>query len=243
LIFLVFNSEQQPQWVIKAGIGGASAALIEHESKVLKSLPAHLAGLPARLGDFAQGELRAFAMDYCAGTAPSPNAEAQLSTLLNQWIDPQRELPLLELPAVQELAKACASAPWFNTWRQQVALLRIRPVVMHGDFAPWNIKVSPQTGDWTVLDWERGDVNGVPGWDWFHCVLQPEILVHRRPASAVAARARELLQSAAFQSYARATGINGHEPAMLLAYLAHAVEVIRPAEGLEVTRQVLEEFR
>jgi hypothetical protein len=242
LIFLVFNEQQHPQWVVKVGISGTSAALIEHESKVLKSLPAQLAGLPARLGDFAQGELRAFAMDYCAGVAPSPKAAAKLSTLLNQWIDPQREMPLLELPAVQELAKALASAPWFNSWRQRVASLRVRPVVMHGDFAPWNIKESPQTGAWTVLDWERGAVTGVPGWDWFHFVLQPEILVRRQPAAAVAARARALLQSAAFQSYARATGISGHEPAVLLAYLAHAAEVIRPAEGLEVTRQVLEEF-
>lgn len=242
LIFLIFNRQQQPQWVVKAGVGGTSAALIERESCVLQALPATLAGLPRWRGDLAQDELRAFAMDYHPGSAPRPNAEAELSALLNQWVDPARKMALLELPALQALASVGAAA-WFASWQKQVAAAQVHPVVMHGDLAPWNIKVAPDTGAWTVLDWERGERTGVPGWDWFHFVLQPEILVNRRPAPVVARRAHALLKSPAFQAYARVTGIAGIETAVLTAYLAHAVEIIRPAEGRDVTRQVWEELR
>ena len=40
----------------------------------------------------------------------------------------------------------------------------VSSVVFHGDFAPWNIKVD-RAGAWMVLDWERGELHGVPCWD------------------------------------------------------------------------------
>jgi len=48
---------------------------------------------------------------------------------------------------------------------------RVYPALTHGDFAPWNVKVSRR--QWTVLDWERGELAGRAGWDWFHFVMQP----------------------------------------------------------------------
>jgi hypothetical protein len=74
-------------------------------------------------------------------------------------------------------------------------------------------------------------------------VVQPEILVQRRPVPAVAERLRSLLRSAAFTDYMRMTGCAGLEQALLVAYLAYAVQVTRPAAGLAVTRQLLEVFR
>jgi hypothetical protein len=243
LVLLVFNAAGQPQGVVKVGLGGRAARLIQAEVNALKSLPAGLRGVPLVRGEFGHNEVQAFALDYCPGPAPTATDEQELSVLMHAWIQPGGEKPFLELPAVRALIAAAGSAPGFTKWQQAVASLTVRPVVMQGDFAPWNIKVSPSTGDWTVLDWERGDQNGVPGWDWFHYVIQPEILVKRRPVMAVAARVRGLLSATAFQTYARATGIGSHAQAVLFAYLAHAVTVIQPSEGLAVTRQLMEEFR
>ena len=39
------------------------------------------------------------------------------------------------------------------------------------------ITVRPQDGSWVVLDWERGEPEGLPGWDWFHYVVQTGVLV------------------------------------------------------------------
>jgi hypothetical protein len=243
LVLLVFNATGRPQAVVKVGLGGRAARLILAEVNALKSLPAGLRGVPLVRGEFSHDQVQAFAMDYCRGSAPGATDDQQLPVLMHAWIRPGGEIPFLELPAVRALVAAVAQDPGFAKWQQSVAGLDVHPVVMQGDFAPWNIKVTPATRDWTVLDWERGDLNGVPGWDWFHYVIQPEILVKRRPVAAIAARIRGLLSSAAFQVYANATGIGSHTQAVLFAYLAHAVTVIQPSEGLAVTRQLMEEFR
>ena len=108
----------------------------------------------------------------------------------------------------------------------------------HGDFVPWNIKVSP-SGAWTVLDWERGEATGIPGWDWFHYVIQSAILVAHLPTSALVQLIEELLGSEVFRQYAARGGIVGCERELALTYLLHVVEVIKPSEGLEPTRELL----
>ena len=94
-----------------------------------------------------------------------------------------------------------------------------------------------------MLDWERGELTGIPGWDWFHYVIQTGILVEHLPAAALLQKVDGLLQSQAFKEYAQRSGIAGVERNLLLAYLLNCVEVIRPSEGLEQARELLKVFR
>lgn len=89
-----------------------------------------------------------------------------------------------------------------------------------------------------MLDWERGELAGIPGWDWFHYVLQPAILVERLPVAGLVQRMEGLLRSEAFLAYAERAGIRGCERELALAYLIHAAEVIKPAEGLAATNEL-----
>ena len=114
----------------------------------------------------------------------------------------------------------------------------VHPAIYHGDLAPWNIKVSP-AGAWTVLDWERGEPTGIPGWDWFHYVIQSGILVGRLSTPVLAQRVESLLRSDAFKQYAARAGILGCERDLVLAYLLHVVEVLKPSEGLAASRELL----
>ena len=86
-----------------------------------------------------------------------------------------------------------------------------------------------------VLDWERGDPRGLPGWDWFHFVIQPAILVRKVGIEELILLVETLLSSDAFRAYAQKALIQGFERELLLAYLLHLVEVIRPSEGLKQT--------
>ena len=122
---------------------------------------------------------------------------------------------------------------------QQLQRSSLRATIYHGDFTPWNIRVSPQ-GAWTVLDWERGEVNGVPAWDWFHYVVQKNILVEHQSAEAVAASLEAQFASDQFKSYARNSGVAGAERALLLLYLLHHTEVVRPSEGLRATKDLIQ---
>lgn len=243
LVFLVFDSQNQPRWVVKVGSGERSVRLIDKEISILKSLPPGTPSVPIVRGELSQIGCRAFAMDFFPGTAPRVQSNATPGSVLNQWIERHRETPLESLPALQQLAVLSRQEAWFDSWWRRIAPVNVHPVIMHGDFAPWNIRVKPSSVDWTVVDWERGDLTGVPTWDWFHFVIQPEILVRRRSTAAVVERVDRLLNSDEFIKYAQATKSRGYERDLLLAYLAHAVHVIRPAEGLAATQQLLEYFR
>jgi len=131
------------------------------------------------------------------------------------------------LPLGGELSNALAARP-------------VAKVVAHGDFVPWNLRVHPRTRRWTALDWERGETPGVPGWDWFHLVIQTGILTLRLPLRRLCQRVEALLAAAEFRNYAQRTGIAGVERTLVLAYLLHLLLVVRPAEGLPQTERLLE---
>jgi hypothetical protein len=160
---------------------------------------------------------------------------------LNSWIAEARRVSLGELPDWLRLEQV-AGNNWFAPFAERLRAQAVHPAICHGDFAPWNIKVSPQ-GEWVVLDWERGELEGVPGWDWFHYVLQPAILVERLRTAELLRKADDLLASDSFREYAKRAGISGMERELMLAYLLHCVAVIQPSEGAAQTRELLEALR
>ncbi len=78
------------------------------------------------------------------------------------------------------------------------------------------------------------DENSFVSRRWFYFIPaqgEPGKLVHR---------IESLLGSEAFRQYATRGGIVGCERELVLAYLLHAVKVIRPSEGLAPNRELLE---
>src|SRR6185436_16161799 len=115
--------------------------------------------------------------------------------LLTGWIDPHEAVELRAFPAWKAVRDAAGADPLAGRLEKQFADKTVHPAFSHGDFAPWNIKVS--SGRWCVLDWERGYRRGPPAWDWFHFVLQPAMLVEKLPTPALVDRAEALLGSVA----------------------------------------------
>ena len=110
-------------------------------------------------------------------------------------------------------------------------------------FAARGLYVLWTEGDWVVLDWERGELNGIPAWDWFHFVLQPAILVEKLSVAALARRVDSLLNSAAFRRYAECAGILGVEHELLLGYLLHCRRILKPSIEVRQTEELLELLR
>jgi hypothetical protein len=238
LLLLVFDARQRPVAVVKAGLSRQARALIEKEESFLASVPESTHAVPRLRARFESPRLRALALDFFAGDSPRPRQEAALAPLLESWVNPNRKLAVSDTPDWARLEKACSGNNLFPPVAAQLRSRGVHPAICHGDLAPWNIKVSP-AGVWTVLDWERGELTGVPGWDWFHYVIQSAILVGHLPTSALVRRVGGLLSSESFQRYAARAGIAGCERELLLAYLLHVVEVIKPSEGLVPTRDLL----
>ena len=237
LLVLVFNARQEPVAVVKVGVTARARQLVERETEILAALPATTRGAVRLRGRFRSERLSALALDFLAGD--SPREDRRLPELLESWVTPDGTVQLSALPEWQRLTPAAANDPRLARIAEALGQRVVQATLTHGDLTPWNIKVSP-TGEWTVLDWERGELRGVPGWDWFHYAVQPAVLVERLPAAAIAQRLNALLASDAFGHYAVRGGITGCERDLLRAYLFYSAEVIQPSEGRQETRQLLE---
>ncbi|HSA11126.1 MAG TPA: phosphotransferase [Candidatus Paceibacterota bacterium] len=237
-LLLVFNASQRPVAVVKAGLSQHAKALVEQEASFLDAVPPNTAGVPRLRSRFESSRLRALALDFFPGHSPRPRQDAALPALLTSWMHPGRDIPVTSAPEWERLDQAAPAARLLAPLTKRLCGRKVHPAICHGDLAPWNIKVSP-TGVWTALDWERGRLAGIPAWDWFHYVIQNSILVAHLSAPALVQRIEKLLGTDVFRHYAAQSGIIGCERELVLAYLLHTIEVIRPSEGLAAARELL----
>jgi len=236
---LVFAGDGTPRAVVKAGTTAAARALVEREESFLRSVPESLRrGLPVVREGFSSDEVRAMVLDYVAGDSPRGPVRERLASMLGSWLDTNGETSLSEIPVWQRLVARCEAE---HSFLAELGSRRVVPAMMHGDFAPWNVKVSPRDGAWTVLDWELGERMGVPGWDWFHFEIQHAVLVRRWPVAELSRLIVRLLESAEFRDYATRARIAEIARPLAAAYLLYCVEIWRPTAGLERLRSLLAE--
>lgn len=239
-VFLLFDADAKPVAVVKAGSSELAQEFIQHEAALLREFGGKLPALPKLRDESVCNNAVAFSTDFIPGQSPVGDSSEPLETILAAWLDETREVALGELPAWQQLEQTHREAPLPENIRT-LASARVRPALMHGDFAPWNVKVAE--GCWTVLDWERGDRAGVPGWDWLHFVLQPAILVRRETPEQIIARLERLFRSAEFNRYATRAKITGREWPLAAAYVAYCLRVTRQTEGLSRLAPLLQNIQ
>ena len=238
-ILLLFGAHNEPVCVVKAGMGEAAGQLIQREQHFLASVPASLAGVPKLLGTFCGDNLSAFAMEFLDGEFSSSADTGMMAGLMNSWVQEKQTVFLAATAPWRELAAAGSSSPLWPRL-EKLGARSMRPVIWHGDFAPWNMKLDRRTGRCVVFDWERGQLTGVPGWDWFHYVIQTGVLVKKLSPGGLRGELEKLLRSEKFIAYAGRCGIADIAKELALAYLLYNVEVLKPSEGREETRALLE---
>jgi hypothetical protein len=229
-VFLLFDAGGEPAAVVKAGSSDAARRLLAHEENFLRTAPPQTRGLPKLRATFNSARAQAFALDFFDGRSPRLDDTRPLAELLTSWVAVGELIAMKDLGAWQRLVAASAGSPLPEPVRA-LAGMRVHSTLAHGDCAPWNVKVAQ--GRWTLLDWERGELASVPGWDWFHFVMQPAVLVRREPVSELLARFERLLATEDFVHYAQHAGMAGSERALALAYLYYCTRVTRQTEGLE----------
>jgi hypothetical protein len=241
-LILLFDEKRRPALVVKAGIGECARQLIRHEVSFLNSAPHGVSGLPVVRASFDTGEISAFALSFVSGDSPAPEAWPALADFLSGWVDRHKLIQIQDAPVWRALQNARPDETLFARLSQGIGSVAFHPALVHGDLAPWNIKVSSRSRVWNILDWERGDLIGIPGWDWFHYVIQSGVLVEKLPAGKLFPKIERLLSDPDFQNYASLAKIAGHERQLLIAYLLHLVHVIQPSEGIETNKALLSFF-
>lgn len=235
---LMLFENGSPIAVVKAGIGSAAQSLVGAEAHFLQS--AGSIGLPAPLAVLESERVHAFAILPLEGAAPRTASPRDVQRVLQPWLAVTASIPLSDISGWAKVSAACADSPVWKKHCAGVSSRNICPAIVHGDFAPWNIKVHPCTGVWQVFDWERGQLCGVPAWDWFHFELQTAILVDRESLHALHMRIAGLFAAPEFHDYAARAGITGLERALLAAYLLHCANVQPQTEGLAAIEALLQ---
>ena len=237
-ILLLFNKDRTPAVVVKCGLTQQARELIRHEEAFLTAALGKVPGIPRVHGKFESSLLYALALDYFPGDSPRLQGGSAFPELLSSWVDSSKTMMVIESAAWLRLQRTCVGNHILSALHTRLERSMVHPAIYHGDFVPWNIRVGSDR-QWKILDWERGEMSGVSTWDVFHYVLQPAILVRRMATNALVERTEHLLSSDSYRAYSARAGIGGFDRELLLAYLLHSSEVIRPSEGLEETKALL----
>jgi hypothetical protein len=230
IVLLVCDETQRPASVIKVGLGPSGRAATDREADLLAQLPPAKIGCTRMTGRFSTAEISAFATAYYPGDSPSN--DAGMEQLFADWLNPGAAAPVESLDSWRQLEAAVrrADPEAWEMVRTKLAGRSIRTTLYHGDFAPWNIRAI-NARNLQAFDWERGSLQGIPGWDWFHFIAQTAILARRLSVERTAAEMEEVLHSARFIKYADQAGISELVKPLFLASLLHQKWVVKPLEG------------
>src|ERR1043166_2457854 len=232
-ILLLFDSGGNPVCVVKAGSDAEAFRLIEREETFLKSAPSKMRGVPAVRSAFRSESVQAITMDFYSGKSPRPSDWEAAENPLSSWVAEDHKLNIAELPMWQRFETSVLGLP---PPIKELGAPSVFPTIYHGDFAPWNIK--EHENSWILLDWERGEMVGVPLWDWLHYIVQPAVLVERCASETLISRIENWLQSPPVTRYSELCGITGLRRALAAAYFQYCIHVIRPSEGLSELREL-----
>jgi hypothetical protein len=238
-IFLLFDARGRPAAVVKAGVTAEAIGLIEREESFLNKVPRGLSGIPSLISSFTSANVRALATDFFPGKSPDARDWKMASRLLNDWVNSTRTVAVYEMSIWGRLVNSAGAS--LSPAARELGAALVSPTVLHGDFAPWNIKV--RQGNWIAVDWERGELIGMPLWDWLHFTIQPMILVEKAAPAAILLKLAEFFQSAEFGHYARQARIKDVQWQLTHAYLDYCLYVLKQSEGLEQVRDLAEHLR
>lgn len=220
---LMVHKEGGGYVVDKVGVDQKSRASVMAELEVIKTLPDKLTGIPVLHGEHEGDTWVSYATDFVEGTSPCKGDDEQVLGVLVDWMNGAETVPLSETEQWQKMTDYASRHENREIWEvlQKSATLRIKAVVTHGDFAPWNIKLSAD-GAVAVLDWETGCNEGPAGWDWLHYMIQKGSLVDNRSASETLKLCREWAKSGKGKSFLDEAGWGNQIEPWIGTYLGYS---------------------
>jgi hypothetical protein len=241
-ILLLFDSHNRPRVIVKAGLTPEAKELIRLEQDFFFPTGAHLPGVPEPLDLYREEDAYAIAYPYEAGSTPTYAQKAELENVLTPWVEAGPFIPMSEFPKWRELEILQETNPGLREIFDVLRDVRVCPVFSHGDFASWNIRVSPK-GEWRVLDWERGCRHDFPAWDWFNYIVQYHLLVLHSNADKIVSELEAVWADPRFLAYADRTGIRGVLKELALGHLVFMERYHSFPDQTKAWRVITETFR
>ncbi|MCP5536757.1 MAG: hypothetical protein H7A51_11085 [Akkermansiaceae bacterium] len=221
-VIIVYRKKDQ-LLVDKLGLHGGARASVIRELGIIKELPPGNRAIPVVVSHDVSEQWASYATRYLYGKSPRKVDDAKVLDVLNHWLKNSQREALHQTRQWQEMVGYAAAHNVGGLWSQleTVANKQVQVGLFHGDFAPWNIKVSSE-GTVAVMDWESGCAHGPAGWDWLHYMIQSATLVdHHNPAK-VLDICREWAKSNAGRDFLATAGWGSDVECWLGSYLAYS---------------------
>jgi len=224
------SSDEKVSIVVKCGSQQGARQLILKESSVLKQLAPSFPFIPQCLSSFDSSGVAAFATAFFPALS-RPLDRADRVALVSRWVRSEEEIDLR----------------WLSGWAvpDNAVIgdrsIRVKPVVLHGDFTPWNLRSI--NGLPMVVDWERGRYKGPPLWDLLHYEVHEEILVKRSTTARVRDRIQSLFQDPCLQNYLADCGAEKHSQILLQGYLSHLDTIYPNIRGRKTVDELIASYR
>lgn len=207
------------QWLVtKIGMKGAGRQTVEDEAENLRNLPDHLDGPPQVSSALNVEDYASYTVELIEGKSPGLADSSLVLGCLVSW-QTDELVHLGQLPLWQKLS-ACVEDASDKAWLDKITRLQVYPSVVHGDFAPWNIKID-RSGHVHVLDWEFCLHGGAAGWDWAHYLIQVGLLVEKCGSAEVLKKITKWAQSQEGREYLEMTGWGDEIDAWIGSYLLY----------------------
>jgi hypothetical protein len=228
--------------VLKAGLTAGGGRSVLHEAEVLRKLePYHWA--PRLLS--VHPELRAAAQKYVPGAMPDRRFRPEYMEMLCQLPMSGADKTLTQVAG--EMARRLNP---FKAWLDALApgLLdrscdaldldsSIPTLLVHGDFAPWNMRRNAQLG-YVLVDWEWADFAGLPAYDLLHFQLNDDRLFGEKAGGYAAIRFRPICAE-----YLRRMDLDPELlPRLAIAYLLDQLESHCRQRGARLTAYTLRQL-
>ena len=182
------------KFIAKLGLDG-SAAAVRREAEVLDQLSGRFPGVVRSLSlensynnNQPQSLVSTFdwallRLPHLGNASPRSMADPDVSNLLQKWLGTD-EKALGQIPWAAKLIHKVAANEAPPGWQDRIKVRRLRRALIHGDFAVWNLRITPD--GLTAIDWEWGEEDAVAGIDLAHGLRQECYMVRgMKPERAV----------------------------------------------------------
>lgn len=189
-------------FIVKLGCD-ESAEAVKREHTVLIKLQDRYPGVIKPAGSASGKDWFAMKLPYLGHTSPGAFNLPTVENLLSSWCSEERQR-VTEWGVMDEILKKIRMVPAMSGWQQKVGALKVSRSLVHGDFALWNLRDTPD--GLHAIDWEWADENGLAGIDLIHGLRQEALMVKKLGASAAFVWIQEQLRSDKWVAYLSGTG-------------------------------------
>ncbi len=207
----------------KVGLSAAARQAVKAEFSIMLGLPERLPGLLNLRKHEANEQWAFYSCPMMEGKSPQKSQDDLMLETLDSWAGRSHKKPFSDsgqwriasdFAASHHLARA---SRLLDEWRD----LEILMGVMHGDFSPWNVKISAE-GRVGVIDWEYASLTGPAVWDWLHYLLQRATLVDKMSSSEALEICRSWAHSPEGRRFMDHAGWGSHTELCIGSYLLYS---------------------